>query len=317
MNGVKMLPYGDTTHTHTSNWESITIGYEGYVGNVYSLTVDKEQLYIADRLVTHNCQAIFGFAGADCDSMARIASEFNTASLPMYTCRRCCEESLTLAKTWNPNIVGKPGNIAGFIKDIYETGVGGTITGTDNMIVCRTTAPLLGMAFSLIRQGIGATVIGRDICDSILISLMQVTKSRDYTWEDFAGSVARFERVSVDTLSKRKNNEQAIMAVQDRCECLLVIHEKCKSEGRLRGIPDLQETIKSLFSDANIAGKVTCTTIHRAKGLEAEYVYWLNPELCPHPMAKSPEAQLQERNLQYVAATRGKKGMYRVYNEKR
>ena len=247
--------------------------------------------------------------------MSKIAEEFETTSLPMYTCRRCCEAALELARQWNPHIVGKPGNDAGFVENIYESGVAGTITGTDNMVVCRTTAPLLGMAFSLIRQGIGATVIGRDICDSILVSLKQVTNSAGYTWEDFPGSVDRFEQASVELLSRRKNSDQAIIAVQDRCACLLVIYDKCRAEGHLRGIPDLQETIKALFSDTNIAGKVTCTTIHRAKELEAEYVYWLRPNLCPHPMAKTVESQLQERNLRYVAATRCKLGLYQVYED--
>lgn len=315
INGCIMLPYEGTPHTSRANWQSIVISYEKYTGNVFSLTVDCEQLYIADNLVTHNCQAIFGFAGADCDSMSKIASEFNTVSLPMYTCRRCCEAALEVARQWNPNIVGKPNNIAGFVENIYESGVAGTIKGTDNMVICRTTAPLLGMAFSLIRQGIGATVIGRDICDSILISLKQVVNAVGYTWDDFIGSLDRFEQASVESLSRRKNSDQAIIAVQDRCECLRVIYDKCRAEGHLRGIPDLQETIKALFSDNNVAGKVTCTTIHRAKGLEAEYVYWLRPNLCPHPMAKSVESQLQERHLRYVAASRCKLGMYQVYED--
>jgi superfamily I DNA/RNA helicase len=44
--------------------------------------------------------------------------------------------------------------------------------------------------------------------------------------------------------------------------------------------------------------------VHRAKGLEAKNVFILKPELLPHPMAKQPWQQEQERNIKYVAFTR-------------
>jgi DNA helicase-2/ATP-dependent DNA helicase PcrA len=46
------------------------------------------------------------------------------------------------------------------------------------------------------------------------------------------------------------------------------------------------------------------STIHKAKGLEAHEVYFLRPDLCPSPWARTREAQEQERNLRYVAVTR-------------
>ncbi len=54
---------------------------------------------------------------------------------------------------------------------------------------------------------------------------------------------------------------------------------------------------------------VTLSTIHGAKGQEAERVYLLQPRNCPcpHPYAKTPWAIEQEWNLMYVAITRAKK----------
>jgi superfamily I DNA/RNA helicase len=54
---------------------------------------------------------------------------------------------------------------------------------------------------------------------------------------------------------------------------------------------------------------VWLSTIHRAKGDEAERVYILRPDLLPHPRARTPQQQEQEQNLRYVAFTRAKEAL--------
>jgi len=61
-----------------------------------------------------------------------------------------------------------------------------------------------------------------------------------------------------------------------------------------------------IFSDKTDEG-IIFSSIHRAKGLEAETVVYLGAEKVPHPMAKTPEAMKQEINLDYVAKTRAKR----------
>jgi DNA helicase II / ATP-dependent DNA helicase PcrA len=51
---------------------------------------------------------------------------------------------------------------------------------------------------------------------------------------------------------------------------------------------------------------ILLSTIHRAKGLEADTVWLLRPETIPHPMAKTQAAVEQEDHLLYVAITRAK-----------
>jgi superfamily I DNA/RNA helicase len=67
-------------------------------------------------------------------------------------------------------------------------------------------------------------------------------------------------------------------------------------------IRELQDKIDAIFSDD--AEGVVFSSIHKAKGLEAERVFILHPELMPHPMAKQDWEQVQERNIEYVAITR-------------
>ena len=50
--------------------------------------------------------------------------------------------------------------------------------------------------------------------------------------------------------------------------------------------------------------KVVLSSVHRAKGLEAENVVILHPEKMPHPMATLEWEIEQEYNIKYVAITR-------------
>jgi superfamily I DNA/RNA helicase len=62
----------------------------------------------------------------------------------------------------------------------------------------------------------------------------------------------------------------------------------------------------TLFTDTSASGEVvTLSSIHRAKGLEADNVVILEPELLA-ARARDPEAFQQEKNLLYVALTRAK-----------
>ena len=53
-------------------------------------------------------------------------------------------------------------------------------------------------------------------------------------------------------------------------------------------------------------GAVTLSTVHRAKGLEAERVIILRPDLLPLAVERTWE-KVQERNVKYVALTRSKR----------
>ena len=67
--------------------------------------------------------------------------------------------------------------------------------------------------------------------------------------------------------------------------------------------------IAATFLDVTPANARRCvllSSVHRAKGREAEHVVILEPDLLPHAMARTDEAVQQELNLAYVAATRSK-----------
>jgi superfamily I DNA/RNA helicase len=62
--------------------------------------------------------------------------------------------------------------------------------------------------------------------------------------------------------------------------------------------------IKNVFSDS--IEQITLSTIHRAKGREADNVFIIHRELMPSKMAVESWELEQEQNLMYVAYTRAK-----------
>ena len=51
---------------------------------------------------------------------------------------------------------------------------------------------------------------------------------------------------------------------------------------------------------------MTCGTVHKMKGLEADKVWVIKPEVIPHPRAKGWQLE-QEWNILYVAVTRARR----------
>jgi len=78
----------------------------------------------------------------------------------------------------------------------------------------------------------------------------------------------------------------------------VVLAEECENTDQLIN------KIETIFSDSEAA--VTFSTVHRAKGLEADSIYILKPSLIPSPYAKTEKQLKQERNLGYISVTRSK-----------
>ncbi len=99
----------------------------------------------------------------------------------------------------------------------------------------------------------------------------------------------------------------AIAVIEDKVATIRAIYHFCKPTC----IADLLDTIANLFSDDRAS--VWLSTVHKAKGLEAERVFVLYPDKMPHPKAKKPWEMEQEMNGKYVALTRSKRDLFLVY----
>ena len=126
--------------------------------------------------------------------------------------------------------------------------------------------------------------------------------------QDLISKILRYRDLQNDKLilieqgeyDKRKKN--FIMTEIDVCDTLLAVADN------VTNIEDLKYKIQEIFSDKKEG--IVCSSVHKAKGLEADNVFILNYHLMPHPMAETPEEIQQEMNIKYVAITRAKKNLY-------
>jgi superfamily I DNA/RNA helicase len=275
--------------------------------NRLQLEILKRLLTATGRLVAigDSFQSIYGFRGADTEAMNRIRSEFNVApenQLPLSITYRCPKAVVRVAQEWVPHIQAADTAPEGEVIERTGKQLGETMLGLNekSMVICRCNAPLVSAALKLIAQGRKAIVRGRDIGKSIEKLVVKLAKRLDDS--DVAGlaeNVRAYQEVEMAKMMRAHRDTQA-QQVEDRCATIFAL---------LAGISKisiLMSRIETLFSD-NFAG-VVHSSIHRSKGLEADTIVWLGPELNSFFMsrAKNASALQQEKNLAYVAASRAK-----------
>lgn len=247
-------------------------------------------------------QAIYGFAGADASSTTKIIESMDCEILPLSVCYRCPVSHIELAKKLVPQIEPAPGAKDGTVTKMQRAGLIEEAHEGD-LILCRTTAPLLEVCYKLISSKISASVRGRDIGKG-LVKVVDDVEKRSPDFDNFSDALHEYERdESAKLLRRSGDNEAQIAALQDRIECVSVVYSisEAHSFGKLIGV------IESLFATGKPS--VMLSTVHRAKGLENDRIFILRPDLMPHPMAKHDWEQEQEQNLIYVAYTRAKRDL--------
>ena len=252
-------------------------------------------------------QAIYGFAGADCESMSRMqttleATERGCVHLPLTVTRRCGKAIVEEARKivpdfdyWETNPEGKVSTAPYSEKDkvCYTDQV---LDG--DMLLCRVNAPLVSQCFRFLKAGRKATIQGRDVAKG-LISTIKKQKADDV--EDLSAKLSDWHALEAKKeLAKRNPNESRLIALQDRLDCLY-----CFMEGQAT-IDDVIARINAIFTDDKDSPGIKLSSFHKAKGLEAQRVFLLQPTgaSIPHPMAKTEWARKQEFNILYVAITR-------------
>lgn len=265
-------------------------------------------------------QAIYGFTGASADSFDWIARETGATQLPLSICYRCSKAVVNLAQKFVPEVQASDTAADGSVITVTETTLLDTAkahwleeckgkAGEPFLILCRTNAPLIENAFRLIRQGVPATVKGKDIGTQLAKAMDEVEKLPVYTTQGFSAGVEAWKTIKLAPLMAKDNAENLIASIIDRADSLEAVYEAVSMEQEEEvTAADVRGRIFQLFADDVSA--ITFSSIHKAKGLEAENVGLLRPDLLPHPMAKQSWQKEQEKNLAYVAITRAMKNLY-------
>ena len=240
-------------------------------------------------------QAIYGFRGADSESLNNIAKQFNATSLPLSISYRCPKAVIKIAQQYVADILPSEDAPEGTVEElgVYKT----DMFKMNDFVICRNTAPVVKLAYKLIADKIPAKVEGKDLAEGLINlikrlnpkSILQLNEKL-LNWKD-----QECKRL------KQADPEADVSGIEDKYEVIQVFMESSAASS----VPALLTAIDELFGD-EVKDCVRLSTIHKAKGLEAERVFILDGWLMPSRYAVKPWQIEQEKNLAYVAVTRSK-----------
>lgn len=239
-------------------------------------------------------QAIYGFRGADSDSLDLIARDFGCIELPLTISYRCPQSVVEHARKWVSHIEAAPNAPAGMVENVGKWDV--EKFEARDLVVCRTTKPLIALAYRMMKKRVPVYVMGREIGQG-LISLIK--KMNAFGIEQLIERLEAWKEREVEK-AKAKRQDAKVEALEDKFDAVMCLIDTLPETNRT--IQTLISIIEELFSER--ADATILATIHKAKGLEARNVYWLNSSQCPSKWARQEWQQQQERNLCYVATTR-------------
>lgn len=242
-------------------------------------------------------QSIYGFRGADVEAIPRIIERLQAKVFPLSITYRCPKSHVALAKQLVPEIEAAEWAEEGQIVNLKMNKLQEVIKPRD-LGICRYNAPLVKPCFQLIRAGIKATIRGRDIGEG-LITLIRKLKAKTMR-EFFVKADKWMQREEERARAKGTNSEYS----KDKYDTLMVLAEDCDT------VDCITRKIETIFSD--FGSPVVFSSIHKAKGLEADNVFIIRPSLMPSKYANKDWELIQERKLKYVAFTRAKKTLYMV-----
>lgn len=285
----------------------------------------------SDRLIVVGdpLQAIYAFRGADTQSMSRIRDLRPMESwvdLPLSTTFRCPKLVVERQQHHARGFNAAPSNPSGSIKYLDpskdEERLDGASAGwtwaqievlasrtpaagrADIVVLCRNNAPLLSLAFKLIRQQVSVQMLGRDIGKGLQVLARKIIPEGANAGACY--SAVNAWRDKERQLAKLNQQEEKLAGIEDRAECLLATLAGANCRDR----EDLLRALDNIFGRE--VGRITLSTIHRAKGLEYDFVLHLDPWRIPSRHAQKqadlgdPRQLQQEFNLQYVCETRPK-----------
>lgn len=240
-------------------------------------------------------QAIYGFAGSDNNSYNNLKNMFtNTVELPLSVNYRCGKRIVEEARKLNDQILPFSKNKNGIVRDGFVT----EIINSD-WVLCRNLKPLVQLNLFLLNRQTKSFIKGYDIGVGLIRLLDKSTKSRvDNALKSYENEIVK-EMVKMKKKGVRNpKNSEKIDNMNQKLEILKIL-----SKDLLFTI-DLIKRIKTIFKESGEG--VMLSTIHKAKGLENNRIFFLLPSLIPNQFATQDWQLEQEKNIMYVAITRAK-----------
>jgi superfamily I DNA/RNA helicase len=288
-----------------NEWHRISsIVNRPYKGIVYSLNVDVDHSYSANGIVVLNC--IYQFRGADASSFERLKKELEAKELGLTTTYRCAKSIVRVAQKYVPDFQAGETNPEGIVDHLPDSSMLVGVARPGDFVLSRANAPLMPICLAFLKKGIKARIEGRDVA-ATLRGIVTGFKAKSVP--HFIERVEGWrEKQTKRTLKIKKESvrEQKIDTINDQADMLAALADGCVN------VAEILNRVNTLFGDTEGEGStqnaVVCSSVHRAKGLEADRVFVLEDTL--------REDNDEECNIIYVAYTRGKKHLTLVGQRK-
>lgn len=285
----------------------------GWAKPTYDLVVVDEaqdmnavQLALAQRIargrivvVGDDKQAIYAFRGADSNAIDRLLDALKARELPLTVTYRCAQSIVRLAQTLCPDFEAGEANPEGHVAKATEDVMLRDVEPTD-FVLSRLNAPLARICLTLIRSGKPARIEGRDIAKTL------ATLVRKQKQDEIPGMLAKLAQWRDREISKLAAINRP--SAQSRMEYVIEQYDTIEalSDG-LAETAELLARIDEMFAEGR-GPAVVCSSVHKAKGLEARRVWVLADTLYCHGKRVNQE----EKNIHYVAITRAKETLVLV-----
>jgi len=249
-------------------------------------------------------QNIYGFNGTGDKTFDYFENYPNIKTLTLTYSFRCAKNIIKYANEIVPDIKALDTAPDGIVR---EGDVINEVTNGD-MVLCRTTMPLVKLFFNLIVDGKRAIIRGGDIGVN-LIELIGDLKTTSNIIDHWELELEKYRQNLRKMGILNPNDHSGYVALEDKVTTLLFLAKLSKDA------IDLKNKITKIFSNDNGDG-IILSTVHKAKGSESDRVFIIRPDLMPLPNSHGWQYG-QEMNLKYVAVTRARYELIidKVFNE--
>jgi superfamily I DNA/RNA helicase len=243
-------------------------------------------------------QSIYGFTGAHSRSFELFVEKPKTVELPLSVTYRCPSRVVDHANGVYNVLECADNCIAGEVK------YGSILDAKDgDMIICRNLSPLMSAFLHLIAADRKCYIKGKDMGES-LIRLIKPFKGMPIIdmINELYSSLHEHSNNLIERGYTKPVNHPSYRSLFEKVIAIEVISQVCDDTNHLIS------KLHTIFSDEGKSG-IVLSSMHKAKGLEADGVFILDRHLIPSKYAVTSDQKIQEKNLLYVAITRSKESL--------
>lgn len=236
-------------------------------------------------------QIIYSFMGSDLNVFNSLKNNPNTITLPLSVTYRCSKRIVEEANKVFPGTECAEEAKEGIVRE-------GELSEADDgdFVLCRNNLPLVVAFLQFLKAGKKSSIMGRDFGENIC-RLMENQNSLDDMYLLLDDKEQKLIERGINPAFVK--NHPSCVSLEEKVKIVELLYESYQEN-----FSSLKEKVRNVFSGDSKG--IILSTIHKSKGLEANRVFFLNPELLPSKYAKTPKALYAEECLKFVAITRAK-----------